>query len=595
MLESDTPWISGAPVGTGEQPASLAAMVHAVAKTYPEETALVYQDESLTYRELDESASAVAAAVIDALGSEAASGAIIGLLAPRGTAAIIGLIGVMRAGAAYLPFDGDQPPERIAFMLEDAGASLLIDGGTGLAISAPGTRRLDLDEALKHRRAERLPEAGPGDAAYVIYTSGSTGRPKGVVIEHRGAVNLGCAYRDLFGLRPGDRGLLFASLTFDASVADIFSVMASGATLVIAGDAERRDPHALVALLARERVNVATLPPSLLPRMPMADLPDLRLLVVAGETCAAREMARWAAGRKLINAYGPTEASVAAATWLYEPGGTPTCIGGALPGVNHYVLDETGMPVPVGGIGELYIGGIGVARGYLRRPELTRERFLDDDRFGGDRVFRTGDLVRRVDAHRLDYRGRLDDQVKIAGHRIEPDEVARSLEHLAGVRQACVVIAEDEQGRRILAFYVPENPAKPPRSLDQELARWLPAVMLPADYVAVSSLPLTNNGKIDRAVLLKEYSRPKSEPAQPLTSVEQAVGDIWCELLGLSEVRPSDNFYALGGDSLRMTELLLRLNQQFGTALVPNRFRRLKDLAALAAHVERRQAPSAAK
>ena len=282
-------------------------------------------------------------------------------------------------------------------MLEDSGAALLLTDEVDKILPGWQARTLGLAEALAAPPTSRLPEPGARDAAYVIYTSGSTGKPKGVVVEHRGAVNLACAHHRLFDINPGDRGLLFSSFAFDAAVSDSFSVLAAGGTLVIADEGQRRDPAALIDLIERERVTVATLPPSLLPHLPYRALPDLRTLVLAGEVCPEREMARWSKGRRLVNAYGPTEASVCAAASLYRPGDPPTRIGGALPGVTLHVLSETGEPAPIGIDGEPHIGGVGVARGYLNRPELTRERFVEGDRFGGGRVFRTGDRGRWIE------------------------------------------------------------------------------------------------------------------------------------------------------------------------------------------------------
>ena len=578
--------------GEAIAPGSLATLVRDAALAYPEATALRFAGRSLAYRELDARSDAVARAVRQALAPRGPLQAIVGLHVPRGLEAIVGLIGIMKAGAAYLPLDPELPAARIAYMLEDSGAALVLGSGADVA----GLTVLDLDEAMTDASAaEILPEPAASAAAYVIYTSGSTGQPKGTVIEHRGAVNLALRHRELFDLRPGAVGLQFASLGFDASVSEICSAFAAGATLVVAEDHERRDPGALLDLIERQRVNVATLPPSLLPHLPQRVLPDLRTLVVAGEVCAEREMRRWAEGRRLINAYGPTEATVCAAVASYRPGDPPARIGRALRGVTLHVLDEAGAPVPMGVEGELFIGGVGVARGYLNRPELTAERFVAGGRFGGGRAFRTGDRVRWLEPGVLEYRGRLDEQVKLAGQRIEPDEVARALERVEGVRQACVVVQEGEHGRRLVAFYVPGEPVPAVGLLEEALSRWLPSVMLPAAYVALAALPLTANGKIDRAALAVAPTAQPETAAPALTPMEEAVARIWCEVLELPAVRAEDNFYALGGDSLRMTQLLLHLNQTFGTMLVASRFRKLATLGDLAAHIERHAAAGAGR
>jgi len=567
--------------------ATLHSLFEAAAARRPASAAIVFGGEVMTYQAVDAQADAVAAA-LRRDGAAPAPGTLVGLHVRRGPGIVIGMLAILKAGGAFVPLDPDYPAERLRFMLDDCGAGTVVSDDparTARDLGIAPERIVDIGRPAADPTAT-LPMApvGPEDAAYLIYTSGSTGRPKGALLPHAGACNMALAARDLLEIGPDSRVLHFASISFDASVWEIFQAFAAGAALHIASDAERRSGEALLHLLRRERITTATLMPSVLDQVPKEELPALRTLVVAGETCSIENARFWSQARRLINAYGPTEASVCAAAWVYRPGDTPTRIGRALPNVRLYVLDAAGEPVPMGVPGELHIGGIGVARGYVGNPELTAERFVANP-FGDGRLYRSGDLVRWAEPGVLDYVGRIDHQVKIGGVRIEPDEIARAVEAHPGVHRSVVVVSEEKAGKALVAFYVPAAGPMPEPALVDALSRSLPSAMIPARFIAVDSFPLTGSDKIDRTALAALAQAPRGS-APPRTGTEQALVEMWAGVLGVRTVGRDDNFQALGGDSLRMTRLLHRINQRFGIALVASRFRGFATLADLAGHID---------
>jgi amino acid adenylation domain-containing protein len=566
---------------------TLHAMFEAAAARRPESAAVVFGGEVLTYQAVDARADAVAAALRRDRAA-LAPGAPVGLHVGRGPGIVIGMLAILKTGGAFVPLDPGYPAGRLRFMLADCGAGTVVSDDparTARDLGIAPDRIVDVGRAAAGPPASQpMAPVGPEDVAYVIYTSGSTGRPKGALLTHAGACNMALAARDLLDIGPDSRVLQFASISFDASVWEIFQAVAAGAALHIASDAERRSGEALLHLLRRERITTATLMPSVLDQVPKEELPALRTLVVAGETCSIENARFWSQGRRLINAYGPTEASVCAAAWVYRPGDAPTRIGRPLPNVRLHVLDAAGEPVPAGVPGELHIGGIGVARGYVGRPELTAASFVANP-FGDGRLYRSGDLVRWAEPGVLDYIGRIDNQAKIGGVRIEPDEIARAVEAHPGVRRSVVIVSEEEAGKALLAFYVPAAEPVPAPALVEALSRSLPSAMVPARFIPIDGFPLTGSGKTDRAALAA-LARPPRGSAPPRTETEQALADMWGDILGVRTVGRDDNFQALGGDSLRMTRLLHRINQRFGTALVASRFRGFATLADLAAHID---------
>ncbi len=562
----------------------------------PEAIAVVFDDESVTYAELARRARQLAWHL---RGLGVGPDRRVGLCVPRSVDMIVGLLGILEAGGAYVPLDPDYPPERLEYMTRDAGATLLVTRGRDAEqrISHAGpTVRLDEDGPEIARCPDtRVPAGiGPHDLAYVIYTSGSTGRPKGVLLHHLGLRHLCRAQAEIFGVTPADRVLQFASLSFDASIFEVALALPQGATLVLSRRETVASPVDLRRLLVDQRVTVATLPPSMLHLLPPVD-PSLRLVISAGEPCTSSILATWGAGRALINAYGPTESTVWA---TYErcdasrPGDPP--IGRPVPGTSAYVLDAARTPVPPGVRGELWLGGAGLARGYLGRAGLTAERFVPDpfSPSPGARMYRTGDLATWLPDGRLALFGRTDHQVKIRGHRIELGEIEAAVASYSGVNQAVVVAREDTPGDlRLVAYVVPDGGAPPPAApaLRRHLGETLPAFMVPAAFVVLETLPLSPTGKVDRAALpAPEASREGlgTEYAAPRSPTEEIIAGVFQEVLGARRAGADDDFFALGGHSLLATQVISRLRGTFDVELPLRALFEAPTPAALAARVE---------
>ncbi len=487
-----------------------------------------------------------------------------GLCVERSLEMLVALLGILKAGGAYLPLDPDYPPERLAFMLEDARAPLLLTQST-LLDKLPQHRarvvHLDADRPAIAAQPTSTPANGlqPQNTAYVIYTSGSTGTPKGVSVTHGGIPNLAAVQIDRFAITSAARILQFASQSFDAALWEMASALMGGAALVLIAPG-KRSGDALARLIREQDVTHATLPPVLLPDLP-ADLP-LATLIVAGEACPPDEVARWSPGRRMINAYGPTETTVCATMSDALSGAVAPPIGRPIWNTQVYVLDGGLQPMPAGIAGELYIAGAGLARGYLGRAGLTAERFVADP-FGpaGSRMYRTGDLARWRADGMLDFLGRADTQVKLRGFRIEPGEIEAALVRHADVAQAAVIVREDVPGNRRLAAYVvpAECQEVDAAALRAYLATSLPDYMVPSAFVVLDKLPLTPNGKLDRKALPAPDLTPADVWRGPRTPQEEMLCALFAEVLGLERVGIDDNFFALGGHSLLATRLISRI------------------------------------
>ncbi|MFB9443502.1 amino acid adenylation domain-containing protein [Dactylosporangium vinaceum] len=500
------------------------------------DTALVFLDESLTYAELDARSDRVAGS-LRAAGIGRGSLVAIGL--ERSLELHVAVWGVLKAGAGFLPLDPDHPEERRQFVLGDARA-------TPLSFPPPG--------APAPPAPSDPPE--PADVAYTIYTSGSTGRPKGVQVEHRALRNLIDAVADRLGSGPGDVWLHQTSPAFDISLLEMLLPVATGGRVVIAGS---KDGYDLCDLIRRHGVTHVQAVPAGWRLLLDAGFraPDVTALVGGEAVPAELVQALHGRVRRLFNMYGPTETTIWSA--MRELDGD-NHIGTPLAGNTLHVLDAAGRPVPIGVVGELHIGGVGLARGYLRRPGLTADRFAPDP-WGtpGSRLYRTGDLVRWRPDGRLEFRGRADNQVKIRGHRIELGEIESALESLPGVARAAVTVRQAQ----IQAYLVlPQGPRPPDAALRAQLARTLPAYMLPSAFTFLEGLPLTPNGKLDRAAL------PTPAPAAPgytapRSTAEEYVAGIWSEVLGVERVGVHDEFFAIGGHSVLAARVAARLRTAF--------------------------------
>jgi len=570
-------------------------LVERCAASTPDATAILYHDRSLSYRQLDLDANRLARALA-ARGVEA--GGTVGVLMDRGAELVVALLGILKSGAAYLPLDPEYPDARLAFMLDDAGAALTLTQEQLRNRLPQGSPALAVDgerSSIAALSGEPLETTVfPQSLAYVMHTSGSTGRPKGVMVPHRGVVNCLCWMQERYRLDPSDRFLFRTSLNFDPSLWEIFWPLTVGAAVVVARPDGHLDPAYLGESIETQGVTSLYVVPSLL--RVLLDSPatgrmgSLRRVICGGEALPVDTLSRFfdRLGAELHHSYGPTETSIAAAEWTCRPqAGGKVPFGRALGNVQLYVLDGAGEPVPRGVVGELYVGGAGVGRGYARRPGLTAERFLPDafSAAQGARLYRTGDRVRYRSDGELEFVGRVDDQVKLRGHRIELGEVARVLEEHPAVQQAVAVVREDS-GQPLLAAYVVVDGDVETAALGDAARQILPAHMVPAAIVRLQRIPVTANGKVDRGALPAVEADPRSVFVAPRTEVEGRLASLWAEELGRDRVGVYDDFFTLGGHSLLAIRLLGRINETFHVDLVLRQLFERRTVADVAAAIE---------
>jgi len=546
----------------------LPELIAAQAARTPDRIAVVDGSTTLTYRQLDERADRLAGALIEA---GAAPDGVVGVHLRRGLDTVVALLATWRAGAAYLPLDPEHPGERLRWMIADSGARVVVtaspDDGEGTDLGPVRTVRLG--EAVGN--AERRPTLSDS-LAYVVYTSGSTGRPKGVAVTHAGIGNRVDWTIRTHGLSATDRVLQKTSLNFDAAAWEIFAPLVVGGVVVLAPVGTERDPRAMVRAMAEHDVTVLQVVPSVL-RL-LVEQPGwtgcgaLRLVMSAGEPLHAELCQRLLAlaDVEIWNTYGPTECSIDVSAHRFDrtQTGGPVPIGRAIQNIDLRVLDEAGAEVEPGAAGELHVGGIGLARGYRGRPGLTAERFVPDA-YGkpAERLYRTGDRVRQAADGALEYLGRLDEQVKINGVRVEPAEVAAALMACPPVSGAAVVCRTNARGENRLVAYVVGVAVDGLEALRERLAERLPRALMPAVFVPMDALPVTVNGKLDRAAL-PEPTEPVAvrEYAASRGAFEEAVAGAWAEVLGVERVGRDSDFFELGGHSLLLTRLAYLLGER---------------------------------
>jgi arthrofactin-type cyclic lipopeptide synthetase C len=590
-------------------------LIEAQAMARPDAVAAMAEGQALTYGELNARANRLAHE-LRRVGVEPDQR--VALCVPRGLELVVGVLAVLKAGGAFVPLDPSYPAERLAFMLADSRPiAVLTRRALAAAVQAvlqtafEGTaapRLLDLDaEAARCAESSSEPRARgrvalrPDHLAYVIYTSGSTGTPKGAMATHRGVCNLAAAQLRALEIEPTSRVLQFSSLSFDACVWEAVMALCSGAALQLAAPGAILAGDVLADTVDRHGVTHLTVPPSVLSGVPVsARLASVRTLIVAGETSTRALVERWAPGRRLINAYGPTETTVCA-TWgeCDASASEAPPIGRPIGNMRMYVLDAQFEPALVGVVGELYVGGVGVTRGYWQRPALTAARFVADP-FGppGARLYRTGDLGSYRADGAIEFVGREDFQVKLRGFRIELGEIEARLRACPGVCEAVVVAREDQaEDRRLVAYYTRTDTeagaAIGPERLRRELLDALPEYMAPAAYVALPAMPLTPNGKLDRAALPAPgaEARLTGVPDAPRSEIERRVADIWAELLGIEQVGRHDNFFELGGHSLLAVRVVSRLRQDLGVEVDLSDWFEQPVLSRLAEAIERAARP----
>jgi amino acid adenylation domain-containing protein len=578
-------------------------LFEAQAARTPEAVAVVFEGRQLTYGELNARANQLAHYCIEiGVGRDV----LVGLCMERSLELIVGLVGILKAGGAYVPLDPSYPKNRLAFMLNDTQAPVLLTQ-QGLLEQLPkyDERIVCLDRDWLHISAHSVANAATNtDAealAYVMYTSGSTGNAKGVMIGHRALVNHMTWMEVRFPLVATDRVLQKTSIGGDASVWELFAPLISGAQLVLAAPQVHRSPSDLVETAQRQAITVLQVVPSMLAAMldesGLSQCRALRRLYCGGEVLGAEAARRFRArsSAELMNLYGPTEATIDATCHVcLEDSDQTVSIGRPIANTRIYLLDGHGEPVPVGVPGELYIGGAGLARGYLNRPELTAEKFLPDpfSEAPGARMYRTGDLARYLPDGNIEFLGRIDHQVKVRGFRIELGEIEAVLAEHAAVRQAVVLAREDVPGdKRLVAYVVPADASFTDTGpLRAFLRVRLPDYMLPAAYVLLERLPLTPNDKVDRRALpAPHYGRDEAGDTfvPPRNALEETIAEVWCEVLELDRVGVHDNFFELGGHSLLSAQVLARLTRLLPVELPLRRIFEAPTIAELAQDVAR--------
>ncbi|MFF7172043.1 amino acid adenylation domain-containing protein [Streptomyces pseudovenezuelae] len=558
---------------------NVVAAFRARAEATPDALALVYGDETLSYARLGERAAHMARLLTErGVGPES----VVGLAMERSASLVVAMLGVLTAGAAYLPLDPGHPSARLAFMVEDSGACLVLaDRDVDFADGVPVLRTdaLPTPRAGLSRSAEKAPAVHPEQQACVLYTSGSTGRPKGVAITHRGIVRLVCD-ADYLGFGPSDVVAQVANTSFDAATWEVWGALLNGARLVGIRKDEVLTPDLLRARVEEHGVTAMLLTTALFHRCvdtAPAMFASLRTLFFGGEAADARRVAALrsaAPGLRLVNAYGPTEGTTIASTYDVvdpAPDAARAPIGRPIADTRLHVLDRYGRESGIGVPGELHIGGAGLARGYVGRPDLTAERFVPSPFGVGERLYRTGDVVRWREDGVLEYLSRADMQVKIRGVRIEPDEIAGVLALHQDVRAAVVDVQGADGSERLVAYVVPRGERRAtPRELRAYAASRLPEAMVPARYVTLPELPVTPNGKLDRRALpapTDEDGVQAETYVAPRGATEELVAQVWGDLLGVPRISAHDDFFALGGHSLLATQAVTRVAARLGVEL----------------------------
>jgi amino acid adenylation domain-containing protein len=567
----------------------------------PGAIALVAEEQMLSYYELNRRANQLAHH-LHILG--VGPNVLVGLCVERSFDLVVGLLGILKAGGAYLPLDPSYPPDRLAFMVRDTQAPVLVTQNhltSRLPTEDTQLICLDSDAAILAQQPDTNPtvSASVEDLAYVIYTSGSTGRPKGVQITHDGLLNLVFWHQRAFGVTSSYKATQLTSPAFDATGWELWPYLTYGASVYLLNEEQRVDPILCRDFLLDHQITITFLPTALAESVMVLEWPSqtaLRFLLTGADTLHHYPSPRLPFA--LINNYGPTEVTVVSTFGRVSPNmhaERPPSIGRPIDNIQIYILDEYLREVPIGTPGELYIGGVGLAKGYLNRPDLNAEKFIPHPWSAepGARLYRTGDLARFLLDGQVDFLGRVDHQIKIRGYRIEPDEIISVLNGHPAVQTSMVLAWEDTPGDKRLVAYVVLNQgmSASTNALQEWLAERLPDYMIPAVFVVLEALPLTPNGKVDRAALpapdASNILQREDITATPSTPIEEQLVEIVAPLLDLEQVGIDDNFFLLGGNSMMGTQLIVRVAETFGIDLPLRTLFEMPTVRQLAAEIER--------
>jgi amino acid adenylation domain-containing protein len=566
-----------------------------VART-PELTALVANTCRLSYRDLDERSNRLARHL---QGRGVGPDTLVGVAMGRTETLVISMLAILKAGGAYVPLDPNFPKERLSLVIEDSQMALILTTAKSrprIPLDSAGVTVIDAeDPAIAAESAATVVSAAvPANIAYVIYTSGSTGKPKGVMVENRNVVNFFTGMDLAVGCKPGV-WLAVTSVSFDISVLELLWTLTRGFTVVL------HDEEGTVSIadeITREGVTNLQMTPSLARMLTLdprafAALGSLKQMLLGGEAVPAALIhhLRQVFHGEIHNMYGPTETTIWSTAGRIEDVGTLVSIGKPIANTQIYMVDAQMNSVPVGEVGELLIGGDGVARGYWNRPELTAEKFVTIPALAATRIYRTGDLARFLPDGNIEFLGRADYQVKLRGHRIEPGEIEALLEKCPGIRQAVIVVREDREGdKRLVAYLVGESAAPDASALRATLAAQLPDYMVPSAFAFIDAMPLTDNGKIDRKALLK-LSAPATAATslqtgdEPTNETERIVARVWQEALGIPAVGMTENFFDLGAHSLTVAEAHAKLQEVLGREIALLDLFQFSTVSSLAAHI----------
>lgn len=539
----------------------------------PDNIALVFEEQSLTYQELNQKANQLAHFLHQ--NYQIKPDTLIGICIERSLDMAIALLAVLKAGAAYVPIDSNYPEERIKYILENSKISLLLtqsfinDKLSGFFSEFSGQLinldRLNFESFPCHNLAL---QSKPNDLAYVIYTSGSTGQPKGVMVEHKGLCNLALVEIETFDVHPSSRVLQFASFSFDAFIWEVLMAWGGGATLYLGNKDNLMPGLPLVERLRDDAITHITLPPSALAVLPWENLPSLQTIIVAGEACSPELVKKWSQGRNFFNGYGPTEGSVCTTIAKYTSFEEKITIGRPIPNVQVYILDSHLQPVSIGVPGELHIGGAGLARGYLDRPDLTAEKFIEVNLLGKiERIYKTGDLAKWQNDGNIEFLGRIDHQIKLRGFRIELGEIEAVLLKHPAVKEVIVNLHKTENNQQLVAYVTGELIDDLSQQLKQHLKTHLPDYMIPSQIIRLDEFPLTPNGKIDRQALPHPNHESQSLYEAPRNNIEQQLTEIWSLIVECEKISIHDNFFDLGGHSILAIKLLNEIQKNFNQEL----------------------------